>query len=380
MSETGVAARPDYAPKIPASLDPVAGFEQGVWVKGDWHLHCCHSTDSTNNSVGKIIGFAERHGFDYLVITDHDVHVQGDVANHTWADPEYTSEKLLLFYGGELTAARGHINILSAEPYDHQRVFDARDARDWNLLALKKELGIHMSANHPSTKNHYGYSFDLADSVEIWNGSTWPKNIPGVRIWDDMLLSGRMLGARGGSDAHHGVPDRPELTTPNTPEATANYVGTPTTWIFARERTKDAILEALVQGRATVSANPFNPRVELYADLDGDGRMDMMMGDNAKPTGAAITFEVRLVGGGIKGAVYRVKVVKNRQDFVTLLTDPETQTVRFSDTPSPDGRSYYRVEVEGPQSTYPEVPNSMALSQNMIGLSNPIYFNYDPEF
>ncbi len=366
-------------PPIPETLPPLQGFQSGLWLKGDWHMHCRHSTDSSNNPQSRIIGFAERMGFDYLAITDHDVHVQGAVAQNTWADPEYRSDSVLLFYGAELTAPRGHVNILSAEPYDHQRIFDARNARDWDLLTLKQELGIHWSANHPHHKNHYGFSFDLADSVEIWNTSIWPKNIPSVRIWDDQLLSGRMIGARGGSDNHHGIPDDPALILPLTIEGTGNYVGTPTTWIFAAKRSKPAILKALEQGRASVSSNPYNPRVELYADRDGDGVMDMMMGDNAKPIGP-VTFEVRLVGGGIANANYRVRVIKNREPFGEFITDAKTRSLRFTDTPSPDGRSYYRVEIEGPQAPYPDVPNSMAQSQNMVALSNPIYFNYDPNF
>lgn len=361
-------------------LPKTAGLPQGIWLKGDWHMHSRHSTDSTNNPVKKIIVFAEKMGFDYLAITDHDVHVMGDVANHTWADPEFRSNKVMLFYGAELTAPRGHINILSCAPYDHQRVFDARDARDWDLLALKRELGVHFSANHPSTKNHYGFSFDLADSVEIWNTCVWPRNVAGVRIWDDMLLSGRMLGARGGSDSHHGVPDTPGLATPQSVEATANYVGTPTTWVYAAARTKEAVLDALEKGRASVSANPNNPRVELFAGFGPDAEMTLMMGDNARATGGPVSFEVRLVGGGIDGVSYKVTVIKNRELFATLMTDKETQTVRFTDTPQRDGRSYYRVEVEGPQTPYPDVPYCMAQSGNMIGLSNPIYFNYDPEF
>ncbi|WDQ98388.1 CehA/McbA family metallohydrolase [Devosia sp. J2-20] len=367
-------------PPIPETLPPLASHIDGVWLKGDWHMHSRHSKDSSNNPQAKIIGFAEKMGFDYLAITDHDVHVQGAVAQHTWADPEFRSDTVLLFYGAELTACRGHINILSAEPYDHQRVFDHRDDRDWNILKLKQELGIHMSANHPSTKNHYGYSFDLADSVEIWNTSVWPKNVPGVRIWDDMLKSGRMLGARGGSDSHHGVPDTPEQITPLSIEATGNYVGTPTTWVFAKSRSKQALLEALVAGRASVSSNPYNPRVELWADHDGDGVMDMMMGDNLKPTGRPVTFEVRLVGGGIAGACYKVRVIKNRDDFGSFITDADMRSGQFIDTPATGERNYYRVEIEGPQAPYPEVPNSMAQSQNMVALSNPLYFNYDPSF
>lgn len=367
-------------PPLPKALPPLIGRESGVWLKGDWHMHCRHSTDSTNNPPSRIIEFAERVGFDYVAITDHDVHVAGAVAENTWADPEFRSDSVLLFYGAELTAPRGHVNILSADPYDHQRIFDARNARDWDLRALKTELGVHWSANHPHHKNHYGFSFDLADSVEIWNTSVWQKNIPSVRIWDDQLLSGRMIGARGGSDSHHGVPTDPALIVPLTIEATGNYVGTPTTWVFAAERTKTALLAALAQGRASISSNPLNPRVELRADADGDGHLEMMMGDNVMASGKPVTFEVRLSEGGVDGANYRVRVVKNRDEFATLLTDAVSRSARFVDIPDPAGRSYYRVEIEGPQAPFPEVPNSMALSQNMVALSNPLYFNYDPAF
>lgn len=367
-------------PAIPENLPPPPGFQIGTWLKGDWHMHCRHSTDSSNNPQSRIIGFAERLGFDYLAITDHDVHVQGAVAQNTWADPEFRSDTVLLFYGAELTAPRGHVNILSPEPYDHQAIFDARNARDWDLLKLKTDMGIHWSANHPHHKNHYGFSFDLADSVEIWNTSIWPKNIPSLRIWDDQLLSGRMIGARGGSDSHHGMPEDPADIVPLTREASANYVGTPTTWIFATARTKPAILQALEQGRASVSSNPYNPRVELYASTRADGQFDMMMGDNAQAPGTPVAFEIRLVGGGIPGANYQVRVIKNREEFTTLITDAATRSARFTDTPVAAERSYYRVEIEGPQAPYPEVPNSMAQSQNMVALSNPIYFNYDPNF
>jgi hypothetical protein len=105
-----------------------------------------------------------------------------------------------------------------------------------------------------------------------------------------------------------------------------------------------------------------------------------MMGDNVVADGKPVTFEVRLVGGGIAGAAYKVRVVKNREEFANLVTDAASRTVRFTDTPRADGRSYYRVEIEGPQAPYPEVPNSMAQSLNMVALSNPIYFNYDPNF
>jgi predicted metal-dependent phosphoesterase TrpH len=95
-----------------------------LWLKGDLHLHSRHSKDSSNNSEAKIIAFAESVDMDYICITDHDNHVQGNVANNTWADPEFKSNSLLLLYGGEWTTTRGHGNVFSARPYDHQRPYD----------------------------------------------------------------------------------------------------------------------------------------------------------------------------------------------------------------------------------------------------------------
>ncbi|MEG3083744.1 CehA/McbA family metallohydrolase [Sphingomonas sp. PB2P12] len=375
LSSSALAA-PVVAPQIP----PVASLTDGVWLKGDLHLHSRHSKDSSNNPEAKIIRFAENAGFDYIAITDHDNHVDGDVAHNTWTDPEFKSKSVILLYGAEWTTDRGHGNVFSAKPYDHQRLYDVRDERDAKILAVKKSLGIHLSANHPSGKDHFGFSYDMVDSVEVWNSASWPQNAAAMMIWDDMLRSGRKLTGRGGSDSHHGVPDTPAQTVANSIQATANYVGTPTTWVFAKNRSGQAVVDALTNGRVSVSANPDDPRVELRADVDGDGRMDMMMGDNAVASGKPVTFQAKMVGGGIKGAAYHIKVIKNGEDLGAYYTDPATGTASFTDTPAVQGRTYYRVVVEGPQTPYPQVPNSMALAGNMVALSNPVFFNFNPKF
>src|SRR5215470_7061043 len=68
-------ARADAAPKIP----PVASLTDGMWMKGDLHLHSRHSKESSNNPESKIITFSKSVGMDYICITDHDNHVDGDV-------------------------------------------------------------------------------------------------------------------------------------------------------------------------------------------------------------------------------------------------------------------------------------------------------------
>jgi hypothetical protein len=223
-----------------------------------------HSKDSSNNPEVKIIGFAESVGMDFICSTDHDNHVEGDVPHNAWTDPEFRSNSVLLLYGAERTTTRGHSNVFSARPYDHQRLFDVRDQRDIVVVAVKKELGIHLSANHLSGKDHFGSSYDMVDSIEVWNSAVWPRNAKEIMIWDDMLSSGRKLTGRGGSDSHHCTPDTLEQASKNTYQLESNYVGTPTTWVFAKERILQAVVDALTNGRVAVSSNPNAPRVEFY--------------------------------------------------------------------------------------------------------------------
>lgn len=369
-----------WAPAELGELPPIVSLSNGIWLKGELHVHSRHSKESSNNPIKKIIAFSKSVGMDYICITDHDNHVNGDVAHNTWTDPEFKSDSLLLLYGAEWTTTRGHGNVFSARPYDHQRLYDVRDQRDVVVGAVKKELGVHLSANHPSGKDHFGYSYDMVNSIEVWNSAVWSKNANAIMIWDDMLSSGRKLTGRGGSDAHHGVPVPPEQETKNTYQAKANYVGTPTTWVFATARTSQAVVDALTNGRVSISANPYGPRVEFCADLDKDGKMDMMMGDNAKSSGKPVKFRVQLTGKITEGAEYTVNIIKDGNKFSTFKTTGQIPAVEFTDTPATTGRTYYRVEVEGPPTAYPQVPGSMALSGNMVGLSNPIYFNFDPNF
>ena len=369
-----------WAPTELGEMPPVASLTGGVWLKGELHVHSRHSKESSNNPISKIIAFAKAVGVDFVCITDHDNHVGGDVAHNTWVDPEFHSDSVLLLYGAEWTTTRGHGNVFSARPYDHQRLYDVRDQRDIVVGAIVKELGIHLSANHPSGKDHFGYSYDMIKSIEVWNSCIWSKNANAIMIWDDMLSSGRKLTGRGGSDAHHGVPTGNEQPSKNTYQAKANYVGTPTTWVFATSRTSQSVVDGLTNGRVCVTANPYCPRVEFYADTNADGKMDMMMGDNVKSTGRPVTFRVQLTGHTIGDSSYTIHIIKNGDPFSTLQMNGKTPKVEFTDTPVAIGRTYYRVEVQGPINPYPEVPQSMALSAPTVGLSNPIYFNFDPNF
>lgn len=367
------------APASVAREQSRVATQNGVWLRGDLHVHSRHSEDSSNHTIAAILKFAGQAGMDFLLVSDHDNHVAGAIAQNTWADPEFRSDKILLLYGAEWTTHRGHANPISARRYNHQLFYNARDDRDIRIAAVKKKLGIHLSANHPANNDAFSFSYDMVDSIEVWNSVLSSRNKGALAIWDDLLKSGRMIAGRGGSDAHHGQVSNLEMTNERAREASANNIGTPTTWVWAGARTNDAVVKALTEGRASISANPFAARVEFSADFDRDGRADMQVGDNTRWTGGAIDFQIALVGGADDVPFYTANIVKNGEPFQSLKID-KTRRLLFTDTPERVGRTYYRVEIRGVVPPYPQVPNASLVAGDLVAISNPIYFNFDPDF
>jgi len=363
-------------PPTPPAFPPPAPLDGGVWMKGDLHLHSDHSSDAADNPLPILIDLAETVGMDYFLITDHDNHVNGDIAGNTWADPAYRSDSMVMLYGAEWTTHRGHGDTISALPYDHQRFYDARDALDTEIGALADELGFHFSANHPSGDDHWGFSLDIVDSIEVWNSAIWSTNAAALMVWDDQLKAGRKVTGRGGSDAHHSYTAPAATWTSNVYQGFANNVGTPTTWVYARERSADAVVQALTAGRVAISATSASARVEFSADLDADGEADLMMGDVGRASGQPVSFRVDLADDGNPLGVYSVRVIKDGAEFGVFRT--AGSSVSFTDTPPADARSYYRVEVQGLPAPYPQVPGAVLLAAGTVGLSNPIYFNFQP--
>jgi hypothetical protein len=335
----------------------------GLWLKGDLHVHSHHSTDALDTTVAEAIAKAESLGFDYFVLTDHDNHVQGNIT--TWGDPNYRSDKLMLLYGTEYTTARGHANFFATKPWDHASLWAARDGDGATMVGLAHAQGLHFSVNHPAAKDLWelGFEHDI-DSMEVW---TAPFVIPNsnstaVTRWDELLLTGRRLAMRGGSDSHH----QHDL------ESTLFNIGNPTTWIHARAKTTEAILEALKAGHVSVSYAATAERADFTADVDGDGAYETIVGDNVRPVpGNAIRFRIEVVGFR-STSTYNVTVFKNGASFRNWQLT--TASVTFEDVPVAGERAYYRVEVRGPTSDAPIV-SSIAFG-DYIALTNPIYISF----
>jgi hypothetical protein len=382
-----------------------AQIPSGAWYKGDLHAHSLYSDG--DSPVSAVIRSAEDRGLDFFVVTDHDTSLRGNPAH--WDDPGYHSSTLVLLYGIEWTTPRGHANVWSAAPFSYAELWAANRARNGvAAAAAAHRQGALFSINHPSSLFTSSWQYAVApeaDSIEIWN--TMYRFPSGNRraghwFWDDLLKSGRRIPCVGGSDTHQLVKWQSKLF----------GHGNPTTWIYAPERSGEALLDGIRAGHVSVSYAPDAPRLDFSADSDKDGIDDVMMGDNIEEADREISFTVRIHRSGqdeqpqagatcelgssltalvadgqlsmeeLLGAaaltadrnqqgLYGVCVYKNGALFRAWLVPGTGQSCSFSD--SPGAGTWYRVELAG---TPVATPVQHLLYGRILALTNPIYVGY----
>jgi hypothetical protein len=339
-------------------------------------------------------------------VTDHDTSLRGNPVH--WYDPGYHSSALVLLYGLEWTTSRGHANVWSAAPFSYSLLWSANRANDAPAAAVEAHRqGALFSINHPSSLFTSSWQYPVApetDSVEVWN--TMYRFPSGNRraahwFWDDLLKSGRRIPCVGGSDMHQLVRWQSKLYGP----------GNPTTWIYAPGRIGEALLDGIRAGHVSVSYAPDAPRLDFFADSDGDGTNDVLMGDNVEAAGREILFTVRLTGNAQDGTtaagtmfelrppltamvsrgelameeilraaalaagshqgLYGVCVYKNGCLFRAWIVLGSTSVCSFSDRPS--AGNWYRVELAGPPDA---TPVQHLLYGRILALTNPIYVGF----
>ena len=382
-----------------------AQISAGTWYKGDLHSHSTYSDG--DSSVAEVIASAEAKDLDFFALTDHDTSMAGNPLH--WLDPAYHSNTLPLLYGVEWTTPKGHANLWATSPFDYSQIWQANRARD-ALAALNSahDQGALFSINHPASilNSNWDYPvYDAIDSIEVWNAM---YRLPGVNrwaghcVWDNLRKSGRRIPGIGGSDTHQIERWQSRLLSH----------GNPTTWVFAQEKSAEAILSGIKSGHASSSYAPDAPQIEFMADMNRDGIYDAMMGDNVEEFSGDVSFRIAFVNHDINVAVNQSKILalnntvirnietgrikiddilnlislgltvqkhdvyglgifKNGRLFKIWILIGSIDEIIFSDSPAPG--TYYRIELIG----MPDVtPLQQLLYGRVIALTNPIYFGY----
>jgi predicted metal-dependent phosphoesterase TrpH len=315
--------RAAYAPSPPLA-------KEARWYAGDFHVHSVESGDAAP-SLEEIATFARAQGLDFVELSDHNTVSQLDFINAA----QEKHPDFLFIPGVEYTTYSGHANGIGATLWvDHKLgqpgVDIAGAARGF------RDQGALFSINHPLFELGdlcigCAWENDLAleaiDAVEIATaGSATLLGPSTLDYWDGLCAQGRHLAAIGGSDDHTAGKGEGNLSTP---------IGTPATYVFAKDLSVASILEGIRDGRTVVKiGGVMDPMVELSSDV-------ALEGDTVKAESA--TFRATITGG--KGLMVRWSKNGGQDDEQEITSDP-FEIERVVTAPGPkDGQDRYRVEV-----------------------------------
>lgn len=374
----------------PAPSPSPSAAPQGLWLKGDFHVHSTHSGDASwGDDVTGVIRCAEYAGLDFTTLSDHRTAA-------VVTDPEFTgAQTSLVLIAGEEWGQPGHAGAhgLTRDPVTH-----TQDETQGPAVAVQKiqaaiddvhSMGGIFVLNHAiDSSSPWYWPVDRFDAVEVWNqpwcvrsatdvtpaemqawaaahglgqpgapqvpsevssalswtggGQNWQR----LHLYEAFLGSGHRIAAVGGSDAHY-----------------VFLPGSPTTVVFAASRSKDAILEGVRQGRTMVQRAPDAPALEFTADVDGQGTFASFVGDTL-PAGHPVTLRIH-VKDDLAGKVQLVKSGTVVQEWPVTSSD---FTVTYQETPA--AAAWYRVNVLEPlDPTLPHADLLKALSLGQASLS-----------
>ncbi|HVJ07209.1 MAG TPA: CehA/McbA family metallohydrolase [Acidisarcina sp.] len=277
----------------PPAFSPAVRTGAG-WYRGDLHMHDAHSDGTCESRNGKNVSCplfktlesAAARGLDFVAITDHNTISQYNDLREL--APYF--DNMLLMHGREITTYQGHANVYGTDRFIDFRIGSPEVANMNALLRQVRDAKAIISINHPAHQSGHhclgcGWTppdFDpgLIQAVEVVNGG----NPAGIPFWQQLLNRGFHIAGIGGSDNHNPIAF---------PPPGPGSIGYPTTVIYARELSEDAIIDGIRAGH-------------VFVDLEGsrDRRLEMtghsgsataMMGDALKVrAGEEIPFNVHI--------------------------------------------------------------------------------------
>lgn len=270
--ERGVVAFsvPDRKAKYLGAL-PLKRLYETDWIAGDLHQHSVYSFDG-RDAPAEIVLSDLAMGLSFGVLTDH---------NDLRGNLEFLSAEIggfLPVAGMEITTERGHFGAIGYNEALDVSVQNGAQDVERIVAAVQKVPGALIQINHPTRAEFPFVDTELTalfDAVEIWNGKRAAPYVRGepnaeaVRAWYQLLNAGLYLPATAGSDNHDVAGNllfvSPEgLSDDDRWYMTSMYSGIPRLYVYAPERTAEAVLAAIKAGHSFLTNNPL-----AFFDIDG---------------------------------------------------------------------------------------------------------------
>jgi hypothetical protein len=403
-----VGTDPRDATDIPGKrrleIDTKALNKEEGWYRGELRSYSTYSGGKM--SVRDIIQRAEKLGLDFVAITD-----RGSLESCT--DADFKSDKVLLIPAYEW-GVEGHATLLGARTLMRNWDYNAQVQA---AIRLAHAQGVLFCINDPcSAASPWEWTVGGFHAMEVWSGKwrsepqtklgalgrgerTRPidpsteikaslavenvcRNSQALKFLDAILQQGVRITAVGGSGASDRLRD----------------IGSPVTYVYARELSVPGILEAIFLGRTFVSSGPDGPKVLFMADIDEDGKFDAPLPGSVVPVrrtneaGYQVSEGVtetgdKVIGSELVGISYepiqfrvaieglrrgqnvKIKVIKNGNVFRIGTVDHDKPVYDFKDAPWKPG--YYRIEL---YETVSDRRSGQGYGNTeMLALTGPIY-------
>lgn len=345
--------------------------DQPGWYKGELQAYSTYSHGA--ETVAELVRRAEASGLDFLAITDRNT-VQAT------QDPGFTSEKVVLIpameWGNEAmgTALIYGMRTLPDPPND-------QDTAQADCLRVQAQGGIFAVARPCFPTAPWQWNLSFVNAIQVWSRA-WREvppmtldnlrdalkirdergeliysiaaaaavtahgaNAQACQFWDYELVRGLKASAIAGSGT----------ASPKVP------MGRPITYVYARDKSLEGILEGLRLGRTYVSSGPDGPRIVFNADVMADKKVDVGIGGTI-PLEMETVFEVNISGAAGK----KMQVLQNGRTIISKVIEGDNFVFRFPQRPK--SNCYYRVRV-----TAPADPKTGFGPLEVLAMTGPIY-------
>jgi hypothetical protein len=252
LQEKHKAGNSEYPVSLEQTTFDLAVYNHNpAWYNGELHVHSNESTGRTG--VDEIYQAASKAHFDFLALTDH-----FSAAHWLRIEELKKSGPPLFLKSMEVASDFGHANIHGLKNWINPFVDDNLELA--SFLSLDKppsmesiadeahRMGGLLCINHPQSGmvswRYHNFPWEKADLIEIWCLSDGPGTVLYPVMWDGLLCRGYHITAVGSSDSHHPTEEGPWK------------LGQIRNWVYAKELSREAIIEGLKKGALYIAYGP----------------------------------------------------------------------------------------------------------------------------